>query len=132
MFEYPVFFRMKVSPLLFLFLTAGFGSQVNAAEGISMPPKKILLEQAVELPSKNITAKMLRVTFPPGYKTAWHSHKGPGPRYITKGTIKIVERGVAKDYSAGEVFWESGKRMSAQNIGQGEAELVIFELGPGN
>ena len=130
MLKYPVFFRLKISRLLVLFLTVGFGLQANAAEDRSMPPKKILLEQAVELPSKNITAKMLRVTFPPGYKTAWHSHKGPGPRYITKGKIKIVESGNAKNYSAGEVFWESGKRMSAQNIGQGEAELVIFELAP--
>ena len=92
--------------------------------------KKVLLEKNVELPDKNIKARMIRVTFPPGFKTPWHTHRGPGPRYVIKGKLKIIEDGKEKTYSAGDVFWESGLRMSAENLTEEEAEVVIFELGP--
>ena len=114
--------------LLTFFLAVTIGSATQA--GRSMPPKKLLLEKKVELPSKELTAKMVRVTFPEGYKTPWHTHKGPGPRYVIKGKIKIVEGGETNVYSAGDVFWESGLRMSAENPTEEEAEVVIFELRP--
>lgn len=114
--------------LITFFLAVTIGSAALAEQ--SMPPKKLLLEKKVALPAKELTAKMVRVTFPEGYKTPWHTHRGPGPRYVVKGTLKIVEGGEAKVYSAGDVFWESGIRMSAENIGEGEAEVVIFELAP--
>ena len=91
--------------------------------------KKILLEKNVELADNKFKARMIRVIFPPGFKTPWHTHRGPGPRYVVKGKLKIIEEGQAKTYSAGEVFWESGKRMSAENLTGEEAEVVIFELG---
>ena len=114
--------------LITIFLAVTIGSAAQAKQ--SMPPKKLLLEKKVELPSKALTAKMVRVTFPEGYKTPWHMHKGPGPRYVIKGKLKIIEGGKTDIYSAGDVFWESGIRMSAENIGEGDAEVVIFELGP--
>ena len=90
--------------------------------------RTLLLENKVELPSNNINAKVIRVTFPPAFKTPWHSHEGPGPRYVVKGKLKVVEGGKTGTYSAGDVFWESGNLMSVENIGEDAAELIIFEL----
>ena len=94
--------------------------------------RTILLENKVELPSNNINAKIIRVTFPPAFKTPWHSHEGPGPRYVVKGNLRVVEGGKTSTYSAGDVFWESGHLMSVENIGEDSAELIIFELAPAN
>lgn len=92
--------------------------------------RAILLENKIELPSNNVNAKVIRVTFPPAFKTPWHTHEGPGPRYVVKGKLKIVEGGKVNIYSVGDVFWESGHLMSVENIGEDSAELIIFELVP--
>ena len=92
--------------------------------------RTLLLENRVELPSNNINAKIIRVTFPPAFKTPWHSHEGPGPRYVVKGKLKVVEGGKTNTYSVGDVFWESGHLMSVENLGEDSAELIIFELAP--
>jgi quercetin dioxygenase-like cupin family protein len=92
--------------------------------------RTLLLENRIELPSNNINAKIIRVTFPPAFKTPWHSHEGPGPRYVVKGKLKVVEGGKTNTYSVGDVFWESGNLMSVENIGEDSAELIIFELAP--
>jgi len=94
--------------------------------------RSILLSNKVELPSKNIDAKVIRVTFPPAFKTPWHTHEGAGPRYVVKGKLKVVEGGKTNTYSAGDVFWESGHLMSVENMGEDSAELIIFELAPVN
>lgn len=92
--------------------------------------RTVLLEKKLELPSPNINTKVIRVAFPPAFKTPWHTHEGPGPRYVVKGTLKVVEHGKADTYTAGEVFWESGELMSVENVGDDAAELIIFELAP--
>jgi len=92
--------------------------------------RAILLENKVELPSNNINAKVIRVIFPPAFKTPWHTHEGPGPRYIVKGKLKVVEEGKTNTYTVGDVFWESGHLMSVENMGDDSAELIIFELAP--
>lgn len=92
--------------------------------------RTVLLEKKLELPSPNINTKMIRVAFPPAFKTPWHTHEGPGPRYVVKGTLKVVEGGKANTYSAGQVFWETGELMSVENVGDDAAELIIFELAP--
>lgn len=92
--------------------------------------RTILLEKKLELSSPNINTKMIRVAFPPAFKTPWHTHEGPGPRYVVKGTLKVVEGGKANTYSAGQVFWETGELMSVENVGDDAAELIIFELAP--
>ena len=90
--------------------------------------RTILLENKVELPSNNVNAKVIRVIFPPAFKTPWHTHEGPGPRYVVKGTLKVVEDGKTNTYAVGDVFWETGHLMSVENIGEDSAELIIFEL----
>lgn len=90
--------------------------------------RKVLLEQQVELPSNAIIAKTIKVTLPAGFKTPDHTHDGPGPRYVVKGKLKVIEGDKTGVYSAGDVFWESGDVMSVENVGKGTAELIIFEL----
>ncbi|MDP1772410.1 MAG: cupin domain-containing protein [Methylobacter sp.] len=68
------------------------------------------------------------VEFPPTFKTPWHTHEGPGPRYVVKGKLKVVEGGKTNIYAVGDVFWESGHLMSVENMGEDSAELIIFEL----
>jgi quercetin dioxygenase-like cupin family protein len=114
--------------LPFLLLVTVIGSQnVHAGEkpGIN---RSVLLENEVQLSSTQITAKTIKVVFPPAFKTPWHTHEGPGPRYIVKGQLKVIEGGVTKVYKAGDVFWESGKLMSVENISDETAEMIIVEL----
>lgn len=94
--------------------------------------RAVLLDNKVELPSNNINAKIIRVIFPPGFKTPSHTHEGPGPRYVVKGKLKVIEGGKTNTYSAGEVFWESGNSMTVENISGNLAELIIFELATAN
>jgi quercetin dioxygenase-like cupin family protein len=106
--------------------------QIASAQDKTMPNRTVLLENRTELPSNNINAKIIRVTFPIAFKTPWHTYEGPGPRYVVKGHLKVVEEGKTNTYSAGDVFWETGRLMSVENIGEDSAELIIFELAPTN
>jgi quercetin dioxygenase-like cupin family protein len=118
------FFLVTLTALLFINIRT-----ISAQEKPTLN-RTLLLENRVELPSNNINAKIIRITFPPAFKTPWHSHEGPGPRYVVKGKIKVVEGGKTGTYSVGDVFWESGNLMSVENIGEDSAELIIFELAP--
>ena len=109
-----------------------FNFKIVSAQEKPTLNRTILLENKVELPSNNINAKVIRVIFPPAFKTPWHTHQGPGPRYVVKGKLKVVEEGKTNTYTVGDVFWESGHLMSVENIGEDSAELIIFELAPVN
>ena len=114
--------------LLFLLLVI-----IDAASAEEAKPGMIrtpILENQVDFPSKNITAKVIRVTFPPHFKTPWHTHEGPGPRYVVRGKFEVTDNGMVKTYSTGEVFWETGAKMAIQNLSDETAELIIFELAP--
>jgi len=119
--------------LLIVGLTLSLGGYVApwplAAEDQPKPAVKVLLEKVVEVPSK-VKVLVRQVTFPPGYKTPEHTHKGPGPRYVVQGKVEVVEGGETHTYTAGEVFWESGLPMTAKNLGDGEFKVVIVELLP--
>jgi quercetin dioxygenase-like cupin family protein len=113
-----------------LVVIMGLGSLPLTAQAQGNIPQQVLFEQVVELPSKNVNVKIRRVTFPVGFKTPEHTHEGPGPRYILRGKLKVIEGGVTGTYGAGEVFWESGMPMTAENVGGEEAEFIIIELLP--
>lgn len=98
--------------------------------GESKFSRELLLKKPVTLPSQNIETHVIRVTFPKGYKTPLHTHEGPGPRYVLKGKLKVVDAGETKEYGQGEVFWETGSEMTVENVGSGEAAIVIFEMAP--
>ena len=124
--------NVKSAGFFLVTLTAVFLINIKIVSAQENPTlnRAILLENKVELPSNNINAKVIRVTFPPAFKTPWHTHQGPGPRYVVKGKLKVVEGGKTNTYSAGDVFWESGHLMSVENIGEDSAEIIIFELAP--
>ena len=124
---------IKSPGLVLVALAAVFLINIKTVSAQEKPTlnRALLLENKVELPSKDVNAKVIRVTFPPAFKTPWHTHEGPGPRYVVKGKLKVVEGGKTNTYSAGDVFWESGNLMSVENMGENSAELIIFELAPG-
>lgn len=101
-----------------------------AAEEKKGLQRSILLENMLTLPGNRLNGKVIRVSFPTGFKTPRHTHDGPGPRYVVKGTLKVDEGDKTGIYSAGEVFWESGQSMTVENVGGEPAELIIFELAP--
>lgn len=117
-------FFLAVVLLLLLFVIA----EAVSADDKPGLIRTTLMENPVDLPSKSVTTKVIRVTFPPAFKTPWHTHEGPGPRYVVKGKLKVTEDGKVNTYSIGEVFWESGKLMAVENVGAETAELIIFEL----
>lgn len=100
------------------------------AEEVHMPEptRQALLEKQAQFGATPLTTKVFKMTFPQGYKTPLHTHEGPGPRYVVRGQVKIEEGGTSRVYGPGEVFWETGQWMSAENVGQGDAEVLIVEL----
>ena len=123
---------LKSAGLVMVTFTAllSFNIKIVSAQEKPALDRTILLENKVELPSNNVNAKVIRVTFPPAFKTPWHTHEGPGPRYVVKGKLKVVEGGKTNTYGVGDVFWESGNLMSVENMTEDTAELIIFELAP--
>jgi quercetin dioxygenase-like cupin family protein len=124
--------NIKSAGLILVTLTAVLLINIKTVSAQEKPTlnRTLLLENKVELPSNNVNAKVIRVTFPPAFKTPWHTHEGPGPRYVVKGKLKVVEGGKTNIYKVGDVFWESGNLMSVENMGEDPAELIIFELAP--
>ncbi len=101
---------------------------VHAEEAQLPVSRQLLLEKAVSLPSNSVLTKLIRVQFPSVYKTPLHTHEGPGPRYVLKGRLKVEDAGETHVYGPGDVFWETGAAMTVENMGGGDAEIVIFEL----
>jgi quercetin dioxygenase-like cupin family protein len=111
-----------------LFATASYADQdKHVAATIE---RQLLLKKKVSLPSKDILANVIRVQFPKGFKTPAHTHEGPGPRYVVRGQLRVEDSGESKVFNAGEVFWETGDLMTVENVGLGEAEIIIFEMAP--
>lgn len=98
--------------------------------GQDMPQRKLLMAKEVTLPINQITAKVIRIEFPPRFRTPEHIHKGPGPRYVLQGKIRIIDQEGTHLYGPGEVFWESGEPMVAENASEGATTLLIFEMTP--
>ncbi|QSA98304.1 cupin domain-containing protein [Methylococcus sp. EFPC2] len=113
-----------------LLAIAGLGTTSALADDAqaAVPPRQNLLEKQAQFGGVALTTKVAKVVFPEHYKTPLHTHEGPGPRYVVRGRIKIDEGGESRVYGPGEVFWETGQWMYAENVGQGEAELLVIEL----
>lgn len=102
----------------------------SAADKPSGFARQTLLKKAVTLPSADIETQVIKVHFPPGYKTPLHTHEGPGPRYVLQGRLRVEDNGEINIYKAGDVFWESGSEMTIENVSSKEAEIVIFQMAP--
>ena len=121
-----MFKKLMIKPAKIFLVTLAtllISMQIVSAQGKSNLNRTVLLENKVEFPSNNINAQIIRVTFPIAFKTPWHTHEGPGPRYVVKGKLKVIEGGKMNIYSVGDVFWESGNLMSVENIGDDLVEL---------
>ncbi len=114
--------------IAFVFLLGVTTAPVLA--GQSMPEKKVLMSRIVSLPSNRVVAKVIRIEFPRGFRTPEHIHQGPGPRYVLEGRIRISDRQGSHLYGPGEVFWETGDPMVAENAATGVTTLLIFEMAP--
>jgi len=124
---------MKLSSYLTLLLSAGllFSTAVTAqSDKKTSFSRQSLLKQTVTLPSPDIETQVIKVHFPPHYKTPSHTHEGPGPRYVLKGRLRVEDNGEINIYKAGQVFWESGSEMTVENVGNSDAEIVIFQMIP--
>jgi quercetin dioxygenase-like cupin family protein len=119
-----------VGLVLLGFFVVCVGSLPLAAQDLGKMQQKVLFEKVVKLRSNNVNIKIRRVTMPVGFKTPEHTHEGPGPRYILKGKQEVIEGGVTGIYKAGEIFWETGMPMTAENVGGEEAEILVIELLP--
>jgi quercetin dioxygenase-like cupin family protein len=104
----------------------------NAEESAVKFSRELLLKKHVSLTANEFDTKVLRVQFPKGYKTPLHTHEGPGPRYVVRGKLRVEDNGQSNIYGQGEVFWETGAEMTVENVGKGEAEIIIFEMAPAN
>ncbi|MDP2901560.1 MAG: cupin domain-containing protein [Methylovulum sp.] len=122
----------KISVLVLMPLAMLFCGAVQTVSAQEKPAfnRMLLLENALQLPGDKLNARVIRVIFPPAFKTPDHTHEGPGPRYVVKGRLKVVEGGKTDIYKAGDVFWESGQLMSVENLDEESAEMIIFELAP--
>lgn len=122
-----------IKPTGLLFITIGLPTIIHTNSAVAeekVMQRSILLENKVTLPGNQLNGKVIRVSIPTGFKTPRHTHDGPGPRYVVKGTLKVDEGDKTGIYSEGEVFWESGQSMTVENVGVEPAELIIFELAP--
>ena len=116
---------LSLSGLLWSFSQGVLADEVKGAFS-----RESLLKKHVTLSSREIDSHVIRVRFPKAYKTPLHTHEGPGPRYVLKGKLKVEDGGQSKVYGQGEVFWETGEAMTIENVGKGEAEIIIFEMIP--
>jgi len=116
------------------FMASAFGfflatiPAANAEESSAKFTRELLLKKHVTLAAKEVDTNVIRVRFPKGYKTPLHTHEGPGPRYVVRGKLKVEDSGQTNVYAQGEVFWETGGEMTIENVGKGEAEIIIFEI----
>lgn len=114
-------------------VAAGISHQVLANEpAIPGMSRQLLLKQPLPPLGDHPEARVIRVHFPTGFKTPLHTHEGPGPRYVLKGKLRVEDNGNSQVYGPGDVFWETGAAMTVQAISGDDAEMVIFEVAPGN
>lgn len=120
----PVFFSPRRIPgWLAFFLLA-------LIQGTSHSDDQVLSERTVELSSPKFQAKVLKISFPQGFRSAQRIHAQPGLRYVIKGRVRILDDGETKEYGPGEVFWELQGNFMAENIGAGELDLLVVEMIP--
>jgi quercetin dioxygenase-like cupin family protein len=123
-----VFHSMAMLAAVALSVARPVEANESAAPGMS---RQLLLKQALPPLGANPEARVIRVHFPSGYKTPMHTHEGPGPRYVLKGKVRVEDNGKTQVYGPGDVFWETGAAMTVQSVSGDDAEMVIFEIAPG-
>lgn len=116
-----------IFPICLLLPANATAAQADKASGFT---RQNLLNKTITLSSPKVETQVIKVHFPVGFKTPSHTHEGPGPRYVVKGSLRVKDSGEDHVYKAGQVFWESGSEMTVENVGETEAEIVIFQIAP--
>lgn len=112
-----------------LVLVGGLTKFVNAAK--ADPTKAKLIDRPVEIPDRQFNILVRTIEWPVGYKSKPHMHKGPGPRYVLTGMVRIDDQGKIGEYRAGETFWhDGGFEHTAENIADKPTKVLIVELLP--
>lgn len=113
-----------------LFFILPFLARGDVAAPTEPMSRQMLLKREIQTPPGSAETRVIRVTFPPGFKTPLHTHEGQGPRYILKGKLRVEDNGQTQVYGSGDVFWETGSAMTIENVSGSEAEMIIFEIAP--
>ena len=127
-----VMIAKRILPSLLGLSLVAFTQAIIAEEATPSEPmsRQMLLKREIQTPPGSAETRVIRVTFPPGFKTPLHTHDGQGPRYILKGKLRVEDSGQTQVYGAGDVFWETGSAMTIENVSGSDAEMVIFEIAP--
>ena len=125
---------MRPNPCLISLLTLGLITSSTSSLGESAAntglSRQLLIEKPLQHPDTAKKARVIRVEFPPGYKTPLHTHDAEGPRYVLKGHLRVEDNGNIQTYGPGDTFWETGSAMTIENTGGSDAEMLIFEVAP--
>ncbi len=99
--------------------------------GESKPVKEKLISRPVELPDSQFNILVRTIEWPVGYKSDPHTHKGPGPRYVLSGKVRIDDQGKVNEYTSGQSFWHPGGfAHTAENIANEPTKVLIVEMLP--
>lgn len=110
--------------LVSLFVTSVHGDELPQ---VSMS-RQTLMKRDIRLSASAAEVRVIRVGFPPGFKTPLHTHDAEGPRYVVKGRLRVEDHGLTQVYGPGDTFWETGAAMTIENVGGSDAEMIIFEV----
>lgn len=103
-----------------------------SAHGNELPQESMsrqtLMKRDVQTLAPGAEVRVIRVEFPPGFKTPLHTHDAEGPRYVVKGHLRVEDNGKTQTYGPGDSFWETGSPMTIENISGSDAEMIIFEV----
>ncbi len=117
-------------PIVAMFALASLFA--NSAHSDELPQetmsRQTLMKRNLQTLASGAEVRVIRVGFPPGFKTPLHTHDAEGPRYVVKGRLRVEDHGETQAYGPGDSFWETGSPMTIENIGGSDAEMIIFEI----
>lgn len=123
---------MNKSSQSFAVMLAVVAFFADSAHGDELPQESMsrqtLMKRNLQTLSSGAEVRVIRVGFPPGFRTPLHTHDAEGPRYVVKGRLRVEDNGHTQSYGVGDSFWETGSPMTIENIGGSDAEMIIFEI----
>lgn len=86
----------------------------------------------LELPERDLEARVVRATVEPRTTAAWHTHPTPVYLYIETGTLTVeVEGQERRQIAAGEAVAEPlNSPMRVINRGDETVEIIVFQISP--
>ena len=134
-----LFSRRSLGIVNFLAATAMLTGAASTFAQAQAPFNAKALQQARigDLPTGKWDMKATMLEIQPGGEVPFHTHKGPGLRYVVEGAITINwKEGNTQTYTAGSTYFEgSGANhpagnFAARNDGTTVCRVVIIELVP--